>query len=245
MGSYWSTPENDEETVNNSTSSDMDFPQNQHSLQPKKLRNARVTILKEILRKKIMLDDRLVAENNAILKSFLDSFIAEMKKVDKISALLYQRIYFTGSYFSDLRIAKPDEFDLNLVLKVPKSSTVTYHPQVASYAKIKITDEKYIIENGLTKLCENGYLVLEKVRAWMQSVVDRALINYKPTHGIAKINCKAAGPARTLILRKHNGDQIDIDFVPAIECSLTAKPPGIDKRVLDKVQNNLQVFKSI
>lgn len=55
------------------------------------------------------------------------------------------------------------------------------------------------------------------------------------------MKCSASGPAKTIKLVKRNGGIIDIDLVPAIECSLGLKPPGIDGRVYAKVKNKLQV----
>lgn len=104
----------------------MDEKHQQRLDQAKKLRKPVVTILNEILRIKGKLNADLVKENNAILKQFLDTFIDEMKLRDPLFAILYSRIYYTGSYYSDLRVSAPDEYDLNLVLKFPfKQSTLT------------------------------------------------------------------------------------------------------------------------
>lgn len=92
--------------------------QNSCSIQPNRLRKPGVTILKEIV-KTIKLDERLIAENNKILKHFLDTFIDEMKKIDPLFAELFQKLHYTGSFYSDLRISEPDEFDINLILKLP------------------------------------------------------------------------------------------------------------------------------
>lgn len=104
----------------------MDEKHQQRLDQAKKLRKPVLTILNEILRIKGKLNADLVKENNAILKQFLDAFIDEMKLRDPLFAILYSRIYYTGSYYSDLRVSAPDEYDLNLVLKFPfKQSTLT------------------------------------------------------------------------------------------------------------------------
>lgn len=56
-----------------------------------------------------------------------------------------------------------------------------------------------------------------------------------------QIRPSGSGPARTIKLEKKGGGIIDIDLVPAIECSMDVKPPGIDGRVYSKVKNNLKV----
>lgn len=87
--------------------------------EPRRLRNPLATTLPDILCKKGKLDEKLVKKNNEILHEFLPSFISKMKEVDKTFASLFQKFYYTGSYYCDLRVVTPDEFDLNLVLKFP------------------------------------------------------------------------------------------------------------------------------
>ncbi|GIY39887.1 cyclic GMP-AMP synthase [Caerostris darwini] len=218
------------------------------AFQPKKLRKPGVTILKEIL-KSIKLDENLIRENNEILQMFLSSFIEEMKNTDKIFKLLYQRPHFTGSYYSDLRISKPDEFDINLVLHLPFKPyefEVLYHSQVPSYSKYALKNPAVAAINypELCKLLfENGYLIPEKVRKWIQSVIDRTMCTYKrQIKSIGDIRFSSSGPARTIRLIKYTGDCIDIDLVPAIPCTLETKQPGIDGRVRMKLGATLETF---
>ncbi|PRD24191.1 UNVERIFIED_CONTAM: hypothetical protein NCL1_44473 [Trichonephila clavipes] len=110
--------QNEKENQENITRNQSMAWQAQPSLQPKKLRNPGVTILKEIL-KEIKLDENLIKKNNELLKYFLTTFIEEMKGKDDLFKLLYQKPHYTGSYYSDLRISQPDEFDINLVLHLP------------------------------------------------------------------------------------------------------------------------------
>lgn len=49
----------------------------------------------------------------------MTDIINEMKK-DALFAKLYNRIFYGGSYFDGLRVGKPEEFDLDILLKVPK-----------------------------------------------------------------------------------------------------------------------------
>lgn len=210
--------------------------------QPNRLRNPLAYILTEILTKKAKLDEDLVKENNAILNDFLKTFIAEMKGCDKTFALLFQEIYYTGSYYSDLRVSRPDEYDLNIKLKFPfKSVNVEFNSQVPSYVKYSITDESNISKYGLTRLFENGYLMPNKVQKWLQGVVAKARTTYHFPRGIAAIKDSHGGPAKTIILVKTNGGVIDIDLVPVFECSVN-KPPGINGNVYAKVAHNLQCF---
>ena len=49
-----------------------------------------------------------------------------MKESDELFNVLYREIYFSGSYYDGLKIGKPDEFDLNLVIdKTPFDDIIT------------------------------------------------------------------------------------------------------------------------
>ncbi|GFT16929.1 cyclic GMP-AMP synthase [Nephila pilipes] len=243
MGSFWSSPEDTE----NQEKKDIKNQTQTMSFQPKKLRNPGVTYLKEILRG-IKLDENLIKTNNEILKDFLSTFIEEMKKKDDIFKLLYQKPHFTGSFYSDLRISQPDEFDINLVLNLPFKASdfeITYHPQVPSYAKYHLKNPEAAAKaypQLLKLLFQDGFLIPEKVRKWIQSVVDKALRTYSLRFPIVRIIPSASGPARTIKLMKYDGAVIDIDLVPTIPCVLESKQPGIDGRVRAKLGATLQTF---
>ncbi|KAG8194511.1 hypothetical protein JTE90_013263 [Oedothorax gibbosus] len=239
MGSSWSSTETE-------VPPPMASQRSSSTIQPNKLRNPGVTILKEILRT-IKLDENLIAINNEILLRFLSSFIEEMKKHDELFGKLYQKNVYTGSFYSDLRISEPDEFDINLVLKMPFKPgdiEINYHPQVPSYAKFHLKNEAAMTVTHPTlvrKLFKDGYLMPEAVRKWIQSVVDKALQTYKLPHGITRIIPSSSGPARTIQLVKPRGI-IDIDLVPVISCVMGTKQPGIDGRVNAKFQPILETF---
>ncbi|GBM38621.1 Cyclic GMP-AMP synthase [Araneus ventricosus] len=240
MGISWSSTE-DSESVQGNMSCES------QSLEPKRLRKPGVTILKEIL-KKIKLDENLIRENNEILQSFLSSFIEEMKKKDELFNLLFQRVHYTGSFYHDLRISQPDEFDLNLILNLGLKESdfeVTYSPQVSAYARYHLKNPEAAAKKHpkLLSLFENDYLILEKVRKWIQSVVDKALQFYTlSVRNIYRIDRSCSGPARTLKLMKRNGGCIDIDLVPVFSCTLPTKQPGIDGRVEKILGSTLATF---
>ncbi|XP_054713086.1 cyclic GMP-AMP synthase-like receptor [Uloborus diversus] len=229
------------------TSPEMESQAENQSLQPKKLRNPMVTILKEILREEIKMEDDLKKENKAILKDFLETFVSRMKSKDETFNLLYQRNYYTGSSFSGLRISRPDEYDINLVLKLPYSANdieVQFQPQTPSFVKYKIKNpEKYQEKYGkLAPFIKDGYLMPKKLRTWIQGVVDKARVSYQVPQKCKSLTPGSSGPAVTVYLNKENGDKIDIDLVLTFECALKEKPPGIDGRVYERVKNKLQCF---
>lgn len=43
---------------------------------------------------------------------------------DPLFAKLYQEILWTGSFYEGLKISAPDEFDLNIIMRMPSIKTV-------------------------------------------------------------------------------------------------------------------------
>ena len=43
---------------------------------------------------------------------------------------LFERVFYGGSYYDDLRVGKPDEFDLDLLLRFPKN--VKYEASISN-----------------------------------------------------------------------------------------------------------------
>lgn len=45
--------------------------------------------------------------------------VTRMKSIDPLFNNLYQREHFAGSYPDGLKIGKPSEYDMNLIIKLP------------------------------------------------------------------------------------------------------------------------------
>ncbi|XP_075526062.1 cyclic GMP-AMP synthase-like receptor isoform X3 [Dermacentor variabilis] len=64
-------------------------------------------------------DNNITERNKSILNKLLKNLCEEMKKEDRLFALIFKRLYYTGSSYEGLRIRQADEFDINLVMKLP------------------------------------------------------------------------------------------------------------------------------
>lgn len=53
----------------------------------------------------------------------LDVMLNEMKRVDETFREMYRQPHFVGSYYENLRVGKPCEFDINLELQLPISES--------------------------------------------------------------------------------------------------------------------------
>ena len=58
----------------------------------------------------------------------LDLMVELMKEKDPLFSAIFQRVYGVGSYYDDLKVGEPEEFDVNVVVKLP----VNYNQIVVS-----------------------------------------------------------------------------------------------------------------
>lgn len=77
-------------------------------------------VLNDIVKKYICLDDDEVKKTNQQLHEVLDCLVDKMKLKDSYFSELYRERAYTGSFYKQTRVANPDEFDLNLVFRLPK-----------------------------------------------------------------------------------------------------------------------------
>ena len=165
--------------------------------------------------------------------------IPSMKKTDALFNLLFQEIFHTGSYFDGLRVNNANEFDLNVLLKIPglKESAMIFEDTGcdAGFATLTIlgnvqehfdTQQKMypkidLLKQKLLERDERGWILRpEKTRSWLQSILSKILVcselkrNYNKI-GIASISLKESGPAMTLQIKLTSNCQVDVDIVPA------------------------------
>ncbi|KAG0436178.1 hypothetical protein HPB47_018094, partial [Ixodes persulcatus] len=123
---------------------------------------------------------------------------------------------YTGSFYEGLRIKKADEFDINLVLNLPFEKDeftvsdgcpghVGYEVGEAAVDRLhREGDAKWV--SLLEKLMDGGRLVPDRIRL------------------------RQHGPAVTLYIKLKDGNQIDVDLVPAIEFHHPSWPTGVQKK---------------
>ncbi|XP_050359643.1 cyclic GMP-AMP synthase-like receptor [Nymphalis io] len=200
------------------------------------------TVFHEINRRYIRLNKNERKKNTAILFSVLKELIDVMRRNDKLFDSLKPKLDFLGSYFDGLRVGKPNEYDINIILKFP-----------VNYGKIKLdasnspNDYTAIImpsefrrlakaDQGFLKTnlwCNKEYkLSMTKFRAWMQSTIDVALNTLPLEDGMRiinlnnkyKVHTRLSGPATTITIIKDNNDIIDVDLVPTFTFDLPTTP---------------------
>lgn len=129
------------------------------------------------------------SETTLCYDALVNTIIKEMKKEDVLFSRLFKGVKLAGSYADGLKVSKADEYDTNFILKFP----MNYDNEI----EVKAADIKhgYItinIQKGLNVLqrssCEDhknlllagffdkeGFLLQDKVKAWMHGVLQLVL----------------------------------------------------------------------
>uniref|UniRef100_A0A1B0CIL0 Uncharacterized protein n=1 Tax=Lutzomyia longipalpis TaxID=7200 RepID=A0A1B0CIL0_LUTLO len=143
---------------------------------------------------------------------------------------------FSGSYRDNLKISLPDEYDINLKMKLPfgedkvKVSSVHDKP---GYVKINVKDllEDMKTATGmqeaykeLSKLCDtSGYLLQNLWLNWFESKLSKCFGDIQTIlRDEYYLYISKSGPAKTIIVSSvRDGSKFSIDFVIGIVFGLT------------------------
>ncbi|XP_061937118.1 cyclic GMP-AMP synthase-like receptor isoform X2 [Apis cerana] len=215
------------------------------------------TIFNAINKMFISLEDNDIHKTNEALLPMIQTIINLMKSKDSLFKEAYQEIIFLGSFYKGTKIEKPNEFDLNIILKLPlNNKEINFYSERPAFVKIKI-DESSINDSSKYKLLpdkgkksykniiKDGYLNPNKFRQWIQGILFKALNDFPKVKNEyeltvdqlkAKIKIKQSGPACTLIINiPHIIENICIDLVPALAFHIKYINKFISK--FDKLEN--------
>ncbi|XP_075526061.1 cyclic GMP-AMP synthase-like receptor isoform X2 [Dermacentor variabilis] len=191
-------------------------------------------------------DNNITERNKSILNKLLKNLCEEMKKEDRLFALIFKRLYYTGSSYEGLRIRQADEFDINLVMKLPVQECdfklVAETPGHVSYTLTTVCAER-LLETMKGPEMKSLYGLFSKDlkfqpllwQTWLQSVMDKALVAYRQQHGkddseYFELTVRQSGPARTLLVHICDKSQIDIDLVPVLEHDFNYLPANVPRQ---------------
>ena len=225
-----------------------------------------IAFLKEIYSNSISISESEKKMKVMLVQQFIkNDMIPIMKRTDVLFNLLYQEIFHTGSYFDGLRVNNANEFDLNVLLKIPglKESAMLFEDtecdpgfatmkilgnvqdhfdtQEKMYSKVELLKQK-LLQQEMVGYGWNGWVLRpEKTRRWLQSILCKVLNGSELKHyydktGIESISLKESGPAMTLQILLNNNCQVDVDIVPAFVFKCT------QILNLDNVEDELQLF---
>lgn len=193
----------------------------------------------------VTIKDSETKKINNMLNDVIHSLTEAMKEKDDLFKMIFNKILYTGSFYKGTKVGKPEEFDLDLILKLPvryddiKIYNVEERP---GFARIIINDNIKLPswkkhEKTLNQwLNEDKCLNHEKLRGWFEGVVSKCFGDlHRGTNqmyllpsrkNFSKMSCIKtckSGPAFTLIVREDD-TEFSVDLVPTLE--FTKNPPN-------------------
>ncbi|KAF2897520.1 hypothetical protein ILUMI_08658 [Ignelater luminosus] len=200
-------------------------------------------VLHKIHKNYISLPNKDVKRNNNVVKQVLQTLIKKMKKVDSLFKTCFTEVFYGGSFYDGLKIGKPDEFDLDFLLKLPANAQpcldVSHLPgfvqvQLKNFENFQKTPEAKSWSGLANLLSDKHFLITTSLTRWMQGVLDKALNElprckddenfriFKAGKNVFKGTLHKAGPAQTLKLKmcgtiRDKSVEIDIDLVPCFK----------------------------
>ncbi|XP_068972243.1 cyclic GMP-AMP synthase-like receptor [Bombus flavifrons] len=181
-----------------------------------------------------------VKKVNSQLLPVIETLINHMKSEDSLFQKMYQQIIFCGSFYKGTKIEAPNEFDLNVTLKLPLNyNYINCFSNRAGFVIISIENSvqarnTYTYKNltnkemrQLNKLIYGNFVDPNTFRFWIKGIIDRVmnklqkvkdryrlLINNSYTANIKK---SESGPAITLIVNIPNKtEDIYVDLAPSL-----------------------------
>lgn len=152
-----------------------------------------------------------------------------------------------GSHYDRVRIKKPDEFDVDIVIGLPlnmkedrnpANSDIILEPKESGFVQLRMGEQyknlmmrdgkEWLINKTAYKWsdADDEFLLRTYFIDWFKGVVDKALNSfsdgYIPTIRSGGVNYtirkSESGPAKTLFIEnKSTGFKLDVDLVPALK----------------------------
>lgn len=132
--------------------------------------------------------------------------VAKLRERNTLFNSMFRTFELGGSYADGLKVAKPDEFDTDVILKLPGSAIrITKCPSKKDFVQIQILNKE---NSDLVRLMdEDGFLLQNEVLKWFTSILDMVLYaeTYENnvfnliTRGVRyEVKKSQSGPALTL-----------------------------------------------
>uniref|UniRef100_A0A1L8D8A5 Uncharacterized protein n=1 Tax=Nyssomyia neivai TaxID=330878 RepID=A0A1L8D8A5_9DIPT len=165
----------------------------------------------------------------------MDVVLASLEKSSDLFKKMSKGIEFSGSYRDNLKVSKPDEYDINLKMKLPLKSTgviVAAAPNKPGYVRINIKDLLKAMqtssglqeaEKELAKLTDDaGNLLQNKWLSWFEGKLfickDEIEMNLNTEY---ILRYTKSGPAHTInVTSRKDLSKFSIDFVIGITFDL-------------------------
>ncbi|XP_062530817.1 ADP-ribosylation factor-like protein isoform X1 [Bombyx mori] len=165
-----------------------------------------------------------------VLDTIFQNLHKKMKEIDPYYNRYSSTVHHAGSHYDNVRINKPDEFDMVIEIGVPlcfhektnnrNESDIKFEPRHAGYVQLKMGPQfqnlpmRDGVDWQINKTAylwkdESNFLLSTKFLDWFKSVVKRALNKFDTENGQSVYNVRGvkyviahsqSGPAETLII---------------------------------------------
>ncbi|XP_018576659.1 uncharacterized protein LOC108915173 [Anoplophora glabripennis] len=234
----------------------------------KKKYNQMENVLNKINQKYISLPEDEKKRNNKILEQVTDRLASLMKDKDVLFRSTYERKFYGGSFYDKIKVGKPEEYDLDLVLNLPAIiDPILKSSDKPGFVNIQITQSEYKRLssrkewNKFKKLHalmdSKNFLSTVKVLQWIERTIHLSLNGLKRENdkyyidvdfgnsGFIRIYVmiSKAHPAFTLKLRNEDETiSLDIDLVPCFQFKEDKWPEeGYRKNPFPKIRNTFLI----
>ncbi|XP_069686321.1 cyclic GMP-AMP synthase-like receptor isoform X1 [Periplaneta americana] len=164
----------------------------------KKSEAALETVLHAVQKNYISLNDQDMKIYGDHFTKVLTQLIELMKQEDALFKAIYSRLCGAGSYYDGLKVGKPEEYDMDVVMRLP----INYNDIIIDNSGVPAAFTKVKITKGMDQLRQHpewtskyrymdswrnkdDYLLETEFRKWIESVVNKALNTLKQK----KSNC--------------------------------------------------------
>jgi hypothetical protein len=112
-----------------------------------------------------------------------------MVSVDRVFKSMFRRIFYGGSYFDGLHVSRNYDYDLDLLLVMPKAASPDLQQsEFPSHIQLQVNDASWLRTSPVyskfkkTFLDDDNYLITDKALRWMKGIVQKAF-NRLPSLG--------------------------------------------------------------
>ncbi|KAJ0180121.1 hypothetical protein K1T71_004712 [Dendrolimus kikuchii] len=217
--------------------------------------------LHEVTKQFITIKDDDFKKSLEVFKNVFDLVKQKMGEQCNYFNRYSSQIMYGGSVFDGIKVSKMDEFDMDIVIRLPINyDEIIIENDKPGFVKLKIIqafdnlDKQKDWENyhKITRDWRDTdkYLLQNKFRHWIHSVVQKAVNQLEgkiDVNGVVYVlKYKESGPAFTLNVTNDAGGEyfkLDVDLVPVIRFMLPRWPTGYRKLAKSQANNWLVVPK--
>ncbi|CAG9115745.1 unnamed protein product [Plutella xylostella] len=204
--------------------------------------------LKEVFVRYIAIQDADYKKAQSVFNSVFDQVKQKMCEQDSYYGKYANEVLNAGSVYDGIKVGRLDEFDLDVVVRLPISYEdgdlgIVVENQRPGFVKLKIASAfDHLDKQQDWEKCHkvtrdwrdaDKYFLQNKFRQWMHRVVQRAVNDLGGQVSVGDVvyllTFKESGPAYTLNIRNQKGAEaftLDVDLVPCIRFMLPRWPEG-------------------